>query len=345
MAASALLWESAADGCVRCRLCSHYCLIADGEAGFCRVRFNREGKLYSLAADRIASANPDPVEKKPLFHFLPGTLAFSVGTPGCNMTCSFCQNHGLSQGGLPAREPLLHSLEGHGRRIVEAALAARARSIAYTYNEPTVAAELMLATAEKALAAGLANILISNAYQSKECMEALRGLIQAANFDLKSFRDDFYQTYCGARLKPALRTIETAVSYGWWVEVTTLLIPGRNDTDAELRDMARFIKENLGAHVPWHISRFHPTFRLLDAPVTPVADLERAHAIGRAEGLLFVYAGNVPGHESESTLCPACNAPFIRRRGYRVEAPASGNCPHCGKAVPGVWEFLPPSPS
>ncbi len=339
MAVPAVLWESAIDAKIRCILCAHYCRIPEGESGRCRVRFNQGGRLYSLASDNIVSANPDPVEKKPLFHFLPGSIAFSVGTPGCNMTCSFCQNHSLSQGPPPLRTPLEPLPDEYAGRVVRAALDAGAKSIAYTYNEPTVAVELVRAAAARALNAGLANILISNGYQSPECMEMLQSLIQAANFDLKSFRDDFYTTYCGARLKPVLRTLEQAVAYGWWIEITTLLIPGRNDSDKELRDIARFIKENLGKQVPWHISRFHPAFRMRDAPVTPLADLERAHAVGRAEGLLFVYAGNVPGHASESTFCPSCEALFIRRAGYRCEPPASGRCAACGTSVPGVWGF------
>lgn len=342
MAIPAILWDKAPDGALRCGLCSRHCLIPEGCAGFCRARVNRKGVLWSLVSDRIVSANLDPVEKKPLFHFLPGTGIFSVGTQGCTMTCSFCQNHGLSQGSLAASSFRPGLPGGYGADIARAAVKTGAAGIAYTYNEPTVAVEMVHAAAPAAIDAGLANVLISNAYQSPACLNLLRDMIHAANFDLKSFRDEFYRNFCSARLKPVLRTIETAVSFGWWVELTTLLIPGRNDSDAELRDIARFIKENLGPQVPWHISRFHPMFRMRDVPATPVADLERAHAIGLAEGLLFVYTGNVPGHEHENTRCPNCKTIYIRRRGYRIDAPpaaGTGRCAECGTAIPGVWSF------
>lgn len=340
MTVKAILWEqdSAKDGGVRCLACSHYCRVGREESGRCRMRVNRAGTLYSLSSDRIAAANLDPVEKKPLFHFMPGTLTFSLGTPGCNMTCAFCQNHSLSQGAIPAFGPATDSLpDSFAAKIVSSAVSSGASSVSFTYNEPTISPELITTLAPRAREAGLDAILVSNAYAGKESMAVMRDMIRAANFDLKSFSDSFYRDVCGARLAPALRTIALAASFGWWVEVTTLLIPGRNDSDEELKAMAAFIRNDLGPDAPWHISRFRPMFRLTDAPPTPLSSLERAVAIGRAEGLRFVYAGNVPGHDSENTRCPGCGDIFIRRKGYEAEPPVSDRCAGCGARVPGVW--------
>ncbi len=265
MAVRAIFWDKVPGehGAVRCRACAHACRIGEGASGRCRVRVNREGVLYSLSSDRLASVNLDPVEKKPLYHFLPGTATLSFGTPGCNMTCSFCQNHALSQGPVPPLgTPLPEVPPEFAGRAVASALEAGAASVSFTYNEPLVSPELILAVAPRAKEAGLASILVSNAYAGREGLAALRHLIRAANFDLKSFRDDFYRDICGARLAPVLHAITQAVEFGWWAEITTLLIPGQNDSDGELISIARFIRENLGAHVPWHISRFRPIFRM-----------------------------------------------------------------------------------
>lgn len=346
MAVKAVLWETDAETrAVRCVACAHACRVQEGGAGRCRVRVNRGGILYSLSSDCVAAANLDPVEKKPLFHFLPGTSTMSFGTPGCNMTCAFCQNHTLSQGSLPAFECPADTAssvagalpESFSARAVDAAITARAASVSFTYNEPCVSPELILALAPRAAEAGLASILVSNAYASRRSMQALREHIRAANFDLKSFSDQFYRDLCGARLAPVLHTIAEAAGFGWWVEITTLLIPGHNDSDAELTSIARFIKEDLGAYVPWHVSRFRPMFKMPTTPPTPVSSLERAVAIGAAEGLHFVYAGNVPGHDAENTRCPACGAVALGRAGYRVAAAFDGRCPACGKGIPGVW--------
>lgn len=340
MAVKALLWErDTASETVYCKACAHACRIGEGASGLCRVRVNFGGELYSLSSDRVAAANVDPVEKKPLFHFLPGTATLSFGTPGCNMTCAFCQNHTLSQGAVPAFTNAVDRLpEAFICRALAAAGESGAGSISFTYNEPCVSPELILAVAPRAAEAGLPAILVSNAYASARSMDALRQYVRAANFDLKAFSDAFYRDLCGARLAPVLRTIARAVEFGWWVEVTTLLIPGRNDSDKELAALARFIKEELGPHVPWHVSRFRPMFRMPDTPPTPVSSLERAVGIGLAEGLHFVYAGNVPGHDAENTRCPSCGAVALGRRGYRTAGPFDGHCPACGKNIAGVWE-------
>ena len=342
MAVRAVFWENDRDEAfaVHCRACSHACRIEEGAFGRCRIRVNREGVLYSLSSDRLATVNLDPVEKKPLYHFLPGTTTLSFGTPGCNLTCSFCQNHTLSQGPVPAfGTPLPEMPCDFADRAVASALEAGAVSVSFTYNEPFVSPELILAVAPRAKEAGLASILVSNAFAGKDSLPAFKDCVRAVNFDLKSFRDDFYRDICGARLAPVLHTIERAVGFGWWVELTTLLIPGHNDSDEELASIARFIKGNLGANVPWHISRFRPMFRMLKTPPTPVSSLERAVSIGLAEGLSFVYAGNVPGHDAENTRCPECGKIALMRAGYRTDKGFDGVCRCCGAALAGVWRM------
>lgn len=331
---TAELWEAGAGKSARCRLCAQYCLIESGAHGKCGVRKNRGGTLLTRSASEVAAINLDPVEKKPLYHFLPGSMTFSVGSFGCNFSCAFCQNSDISQyngrweGGGNAASP---------SGLVRAAQKYRAASISYTYNEPTVFFELMRPTAELAHVQGLYNIMVSNAYMSPEAFERLDGLIDAANFDLKSFSDDFYREHCGARLKPVLQSIGRAVKAGWWVELTTLLIAGLNDGQAELEAIAGYIAGELGPDVPWHVSRFRPAYRMMDRSETPVESIERALEAGRGAGLNYVYAGNLPGHEAESTFCPACKARLIGRSGYNTELGFSGACPDCGRAIAGFW--------
>lgn len=330
----ARLWEPEGSS-ARCRLCAQYCLIAKGETGKCGVRKNRGGELLTRASDELAAVNLDPVEKKPLYHFLPGSNTFSVGSFGCNFSCAFCQNSDISQydsrweSGGHAANPgaLVRSAQKYG-----------AASISYTYNEPTVFFELMRPTAALAHAEGLRNIMVSNAYFSAEAFAELDGLIDAANFDLKSFSDTFYKDYCGARLKPVLQSIGRAVKAGWWVELTTLLIPGLNDSKDELAALAAYIVNELGADVPWHVSRFHPAYKMTDRPVTSAESLELALEAGAKAGLRYVYAGNVPGHEAESTFCPSCKTRLIGRRGYNSEAGFMGICPDCGYEIAGYWK-------
>lgn len=339
MAVRAILWEDGGRGFAHCGLCPRSCRIPEGGSGACRVRVNRGGVLYSLASDAVIVANADPIEKKPLFHFLPGTETFSLGTPGCNMTCAFCQNHSLSQGAVPsfsAPEEVFPPRLARG--IVASALGERCASVAFTYNEPLMAVEQIRAVSPLAREAGLAVVMVSNGYWSGEALRVLAPLVDAANFDLKSFSEAFYRDVCGAELAPVLKTLAGAVAAGWWVEVTTLLIPGRNDSDGELARLARFIRKELGPDVPWHISRFRPMHMMADVPVTPVSALERAHAIGVAEGLRFVYTGNVAGHAAENTFCPHCGEVFVKRAGYRVVSPPSRPfCATCGRSVPGIW--------
>lgn len=330
----ALLWDEAPAGAAHCRLCAQYCLIAEDAAGKCGVRKNLGGKLLTRCAGEVAAMNLDPVEKKPLYHFLPGSRTFSLGSFGCNFSCSFCQNNDISQ--------YCHLWEHGGHAadpagLVRAAQKRGAASISYTYNEPTVFFELMRPTASLAHERGLRNVMVSNAYLSRECFAELDGLIDAANFDLKSFSDAFYREYCGARLGPVLKTLERAVGAGWWVELTTLIIPGLNDSPEELDAITAYIKEHLGQDVPWHVSRFRPAYRMTDRPVTGMDSMERALEAGYKAGLHYVYAGNVPGHQAENTFCPSCKSLLISRQGYAAQSGFNGICPECSYKIAGFW--------
>ncbi|MGE4536283.1 MAG: AmmeMemoRadiSam system radical SAM enzyme [Desulfovibrio sp.] len=332
----AQLWKPLPDGRVSCRLCAHFCRIADGDRGLCGVRVNKAGALYTLAYERVAAAHLDPVEKKPLYHFQPGSLAFSFGTMGCNLSCAFCQNYSLSQ--PPRQGRPVAGERTTPEALVAAAKASGASSIAYTYSEPTVFFELMRDTAALAHEAGLKNIMVSNGFQSAKCLEALDGLIDAANIDLKAMNADFYERVCGARLRPVLQNLVHMHSLGWWLEVTTLLIPGANDADAELRELAGFLVKELGPDTPWHISRFHPDFGMRDTPPTPLSRLERAFALGREAGLRYVYVGNVANEAHSGTICPACGTVVLARSGMGLREAhlRQGHCASCGAAIAGV---------
>jgi pyruvate formate lyase activating enzyme len=325
----ASLYDPREEGKVRCRVCAHRCLILPGKRGLCGVRENREGLLYSLVYGKPIAVHVDPIEKKPLFHFLPGSASLSLATVGCNFRCLFCQNAEISQvedrKTIPGRDI-------PPEEIVEAAKNARCLSISYTYTEPTVFFEYARDIAFLADAQGLKNVFVTNGYMTGEVLEALHPHLHAANVDLKAFDDAFYRTYCGARLQPVLDTLRTMKRLGIWVEVTTLIIPTLNDGPESLRDLARFIAEELGPETPWHISRFHPTYRLTDLPVTPLSTLKRAWEIGKEVGLYYVYTGNVPGDPAEKTYCRSCNALLLDRIGFSVrENRLKGkSCPRCG---------------
>jgi len=324
-------------GVVVCDLCPHGCRIRDGARGICRVRENRGGRLFSLVYGKAVAAHVDPIEKKPLFHVLPGTLSFSIATAGCNLQCRHCQNAGISQvargAGKIAGEPLAPE------QVVSLALKNGCRSVSYTYTEPTVYFEYALDTARLASEAGLLNVFVTNGYTAAEPLEAIAPWLRAANVDLKSFRDSFYRKVCLARLAPVLETLKKMLALGIWVEVTTLLIPGLNDDERELRELAGFLRD-LDPGIPWHVSAFHPTYRMTDRPRTPRRTLQRAAEIGREEGLRYVYTGNVPGDEGENTFCPGCGRCVIRRFGFRVVAAdlEGRKCRHCGHAIPLVLE-------
>ncbi len=332
----AVMQEPMEDGKVRCGLCAHRCQVSPGKRGICGVRENRDGVLYSLVYDRVISQNIDPIEKKPLFHFLPGSQSFSIATPGCNFHCRHCQNADISQ--LPRDGT--GALPGQAARPDQIAAAARqmgCASISYTYTEPTIFFELAADTAKLALEKGMRNVFVTNGYITPEALREARPWLHAANIDLKAFTDDFYRRVCGARLQPVLDAVRLYHELGIWIEITTLVIPGHNDSEGELREIARFIR-SVSEDIPWHVSRFHPAYQLTDSPRTPPATLRRAREIGREEGLRYVYEGNLPG-EGEDTDCGKCGRTVIRRYGFSVleNRIASGACSFCGAAVAGVW--------
>jgi pyruvate formate lyase activating enzyme len=320
---------------IRCRLCNHLCNIAPDETGLCGVRKNVGGKLFTLVHDKVAAANLDPVEKKPLYHFLPGTNTFSFGTAGCNLACSFCQNYSLST--TPRLTGNITGQLTRPERIVALAIESGAKSIAYTYSEPTVFFELMAETAELAIQHGLKNIMVSNGFQSPECLAELKDLIHACNIDLKAATESFYHTICNAHIRPVLRNLKTIRDMGWWLEVTTLLVPGENDSKDEIETLARFINDELGSDTPWHISRFHPTYKMQDHVATPLEALEQAAAIGKKAGLHYVYVGNIHGHEGRDTQCPTCGCTVIRRKSYTAAKNDYSHCPACKAHIAGVW--------
>ncbi len=334
----ALLYEKLDKNGVKCHLCAHHCKIAPGKFGLCHVRYNKEGTLYSLVYGKIIAQHVDPIEKKPLFHFLPGSRSLSIGTVGCNFQCEFCQNFEISQ--FPRLEGQIPGEEISPQEIVEAAFATRCQSISYTYNEPTVFFEFALDCARLASKKGLKNVFVSNGYMTKEALDLIYPDLHAANIDLKSFRDEFYRKLCKARLNPVLDSLRYLKKQGVWLEVTTLIIPGENDSPQELREIADFIVQELGSETPWHVTRFYPRFRLLTRPATPLATLRQAYTIGKEAGLKYVYIGNVPGEEGENTYCWRCGELLIERLGFSINLyriTPEGLCPQCGAPIHGVW--------
>ena len=331
----ALLYDKLDGNRVRCNLCAHRCVIAEGKLGVCKVRQNVEGTLYTLVYGRTISQHVDPIEKKPLYHFYPGSSAYSIATPGCNFRCQWCQNWEISQ--MPRERDLISGYEATPKQIVADALASGCRSIAYTYTEPTIFFEYAYDTARLSHAAGIANVYVTNGYMTTEMLETFHPYLDAANVDLKAFRDETYRRYVGAGLQPVLDTLISMKNMGIWAEVTTLVIPGINDDPAELRDAARFVAQELGVETPWHISRFFPHYKMEAIPPTPVETLQRAQEIGWDEGLRYVYLGNVGGESN--TVCHQCGRVLIRRRGYWVVENNihTGHCPDCGARVAGVW--------
>jgi pyruvate formate lyase activating enzyme len=322
---------------VQCSLCSHRCLILPGKRGICAVRENRDGILYTLVYDKVIARHIDPIEKKPLFHFLPGSLSYSIATPGCNFRCQHCQNADISQ--LPRdHSGMMPGEDVSPSAIVDAALKNSCESISYTYTEPTIYFELAYDTARLAAEAGLKNVFVSNGYITPEALKVIKPYLHAANIDLKGYNDDFYKKVCGARLQPVLDSIRLYRELGIWIEITTLVIPGHNDSDEELKGIAQFIK-SVGEDIPWHVSRFHPTYKLIDQPVTPLETLKRARKIGFDAGLRYVYEGNIPG-EGEDTMCWSCGKTLVKRTGFSVRENRvkDEKCSFCGAEIAGVWK-------
>jgi len=321
---------------VKCKLCPRECVIDDQETGYCGVRENHGGKYYTLVYGRAVSANVDPIEKKPLFHFLPGTTAFSIATAGCNVLCKFCQNWEISQ----ARPDQIRSYKLFPEDVARYAKDAGAESIAYTYNEPVIFTEYMEDCAEAGHEYGVRSVMISNGYIQAEPMRDLCKVLDAVKVDLKAFTEDFYKKIVAGKLKPVLDTLVLLRSENMWTEIVYLIIPTLNDRTADLKKMCRWIYNELGPDVPLHFSRFYPVYRLKNLPPTSLATLEKARKIALDAGLHYAYIGNVPGHKGENTYCPHCQKIVIRRIGYQIlenNLDDKGRCKFCKTSIPGVW--------
>lgn len=331
----AMFYRQGKDQRVHCFLCHHRCEIKPGRLGICGVRQNRDGSLWSLVYGRLIAEHIDPIEKKPLYHFLPGTTSYSIATMGCNFRCTFCQNADISQ--RPRESHEIFGSQVDPQRVVAAAKKGGCATIAYTYTEPTVFMEYALDVARLAQTEGIRNVFVSNGYMSEEALETVAPYLHAANVDLKAFTDEFYIKQCGAKLQPVLNTLKEMKRLGIWVEVTTLLIPGLNDSREELTELAQFLA-SLGRDIPWHVSRFHPNYRMTDRSVTPVKSLHTARDVGLQAGLHHVYLGNVPGDKGENTYCPQCQALLLERFGFTTERRGirDGICSQCGMTVAGV---------
>lgn len=333
----AMFYEKVGDEKVRCGLCRFRCLISAGRRGICMVRENRAGTLYTLVYGKAIAEHVDPIEKKPLFHVLPGSRSYSIATVGCNFRCLHCQNYAISQSIAGVME--INGVDLAPADIVAKALATGCTSIAYTYTEPTIFYEYAYDTAVLARAAGLKNIFVTNGYITPEALAHIRPYLDAANIDLKGYSDRFYREVVHAMLHEVLESIVEYKRQGIWIELTTLVIPNWNDSDEDLRGIARFIAEKVGVEVPWHVTQFYPTYKLLDQPRTPVATLRRARQIGLDAGLRYVYEGNVPGEGGESTYCPGCGELLIRRFGFSIDSNLlqDGKCPKCAFVMDGIW--------
>jgi pyruvate formate lyase activating enzyme len=333
----ALLYEKLENNLVHCYLCAHHCKIADQKFGLCGVRQNLKGVLYTYAYGKVAAAHIDPIEKKPLYQFLPGTKSFSIATIGCNFRCEFCQNWQISQQDFRA-EAQMDEEELSPQEIVQEAIKNKCQSISYTYTEPTIFFEYAYDTARLAKEKDLRNVFVTNGYMTEEALRMVQPYLDAANVDLKFFKDASYKKICAGSLQPVLDTIKLMRELKIWVEVTTLVVPEENDSDDELGQVAEFIA-GVDKNIPWHVSRFHPDYKLTHRHPTPEATLEKAQAIGRKAGLKFIYAGNVYGWGND-TKCPACDKLLIKREGfnifeYNIE---EGRCVYCQTAIAGLFK-------
>ena len=332
----AMYYQKLADGKVQCSLCRFRCLIADGHRGICAVRENRGGTLFSLVYGKAVAENVDPVEKKPLYHFLPGTLTYSIATVGCNFRCLHCQNYSISQIHHDTRK--ISGVELPPELVVERALESGCSSISYTYTEPTIFYEYAFETARLAREAGLKNIFVTNGYITAEALAGIAPYLDAANIDLKGFSERFYGEVVHAMLDEVLASIREYKRLGIWIELTTLIIPTWNDSDQEMAGIARFIADELGVQTPWHVTQFYPTYKLIDQPRTPLETLHRARRIGVEAGLQHVYEGNIPGSGGENTRCTGCGTTLIKRFGFTIgeNLLADGKCPTCHTPLAGI---------
>lgn len=327
-----VLFDELADKKVKCHVCSHRCTITEGKVGICRTRQNRNGKIYTLIYNVVSSEAVDPVEKKPLYHFLPGTLSYSLGSIGCNFRCEHCQNWNISQ----VNPEESYTMEITPEAAINRALAYGSKSISWTYNEPAIWHEYTFDSAVLAKKAGLKTVYVTNGYITREALRRMAPYLDAYRVDIKSFSEDFYRKTCGARLAPVLESTKLARELGMHVETVTLIIPTKNDSPEEITQIVRWVHDNLGMDTPMHFTRFHPMYKMDGINPTPLDTLEMAYNIAKKVGMRFVYLGNVGGHKYENTYCPKCNALLIDRLGFRVGTVKikDGKCPECGEMIP-----------
>jgi len=320
---------------IKCKLCPRECNIGDRETGYCGVRENHGGTYYSLVHSRVCAAHIDPIEKKPLFHYLPGTLAFSIATAGCNVNCKFCQNWDISQ----VRPEQVPAQYAPPKLVADLAKQRDCPTIAYTYSEPVVFSEYLMDVADAGHEAGVRSVVVSNGYIQEEALKTAYGKMDAVKIDLKAFSESYYKDVVAGELKPVLDSLVTLRKMGKWTEIVYLVVPTLNDSDGEFRGLARWVKANLGQDVPLHFTQFHPEYLLKNLPITPVPTLERAKAIADAEGLHYVYIGNVPGHPAENTYCPKCRRIVVERVGLTAKQMLirKNSCPFCAQPIPGIW--------
>jgi len=319
---------------VQCLLCPHECLINNNGTGICAVRKNIEGTLYSLVYGKVIAENADPIEKKPLYHFMPGSKSFSLATVGCNLSCKHCQNYEISQ--MPRDRKMIGGNDITPGALVQFAKNLSCDSISFTYSEPTIYYEFAYEIAKLSHDEGLKNVVVTNGYINKEPLEKIAPYIDAANIDLKAFNDGFYKNICGARLEPVLESIKNYKKLGIWIEITTLIIPGLNDKEDELKSLAEFIA-SVGVDIPWHVTAFYPTYNLLEKPRTSIDHLIKARDIGIKAGLRYIFTGNLPGYEGENTYCYECKKLLIERNGFSIVNIfiKDGTCPDCGTIIDG----------
>jgi len=345
----ATLYKKLKNRKVQCTACSWYCNIAENQSGVCGVRKNIRGDLYLLVYGKAVAVHVDPMEKKPLFHFLPGKKILSIGTLGCNFACSFCQNWSISQATKMLKERnkerlTIGKITGYGqdfppKKIVDYAKKQNIPAIAFTYNEPAIFFEYAYDTAKLAKRYNIKTVFVSNGYESKEALQKIKPYLDALNIDLKSFNEQFYLKTCKAKLQPVLKNIKRIYDMGFWLEITTLLIPGMNDSEEEITKIAKFIL-SIDPSIPWHLSAFHPDYKMAEVPETPHETLLRAYKIAKDIGLKYVYLGNVFDPEKESTYCPKCKSLLIKRSGYNTEIVNLKNdkCNICKEKIVGIWK-------
>jgi len=320
---------------IECLLCPRFCKLGDKERGYCGVRENRGGKYYTLVYGKACTVHIDPVEKKPLFHFLPRSQALSIATAGCNVNCKFCQNWEISQ----ARPEQIHHMDFPPQSVVQSALKSNCPIIAYTYSEPIVFYEYMYDTSKEARKKGIKNVVITGGHTNIEPLEELIKVVDGIKVDLKAFNQAFYTKYVRGELQPVLEAIKCIAKSPVWLEIVYLVIPTLNDSPQEIRSLCRWILKEVGPDIPIHFSRFHPMYLMKNLPPTPVSTLERIHQMAVKQGIHYAYIGNVPGHKAENTFCPNCKNKVIQRRGYQISKINlnNGKCQSCGHPIPGFW--------